>query len=137
MPVIDFSELSGERPVAPLESTTSLPTGTVVRDFLRNENGLFNASEGIGNLMFNKFEEEPEYDPETDMHGYEGYADDLRGARSRKEMSFLKGKIDDENRRRESFAMGTGLQKAAAIGSLIATDPLSLVPVAGDRKSVV
>lgn len=111
--------------------TRSVETSTLVKDFLKTENGLFNAAEGLGSLMFDKFEPQEGYIPEDDMSGYEGYVNDLRGARSPEHMAHLKNKIDEENKARENYALGTGWQKAAGFGALVATDPLSWVPVGG------
>jgi hypothetical protein len=81
--------------------------------------------------LFNKFEADPDYTPELDMQGYEGYADNLRSARNAEEMAFLKNKIDVEMERKESFAMANGWQKAAGIGALIVSDPLNAIPIGG------
>lgn len=133
MPIINRSEEKqlAPRPVSPSPAETSVDTMTVVSDFLKTENGLLNAVDGLGNLMFNRFEKDAGYEPELDMQGYEGFADDLRGANNSEHMAFLKNKIDKEREAQESFANADGLQKAAAIGSLIASDPLTYVPIGG------
>lgn len=131
MPIESITRYTGERPQAEPKVTSSIDTYTAVTDFLKTENGLYNLADGMSSLIFNKFEPDPEYVSEMDMDGYEGYAENLRGARNSEEMAFLKNKIDTENQRRESFAMADGWQKAAGIGALIVTDPLTLVPIGG------
>lgn len=134
MPVIkkqeeQFNDLP--RPVNEPEFSVSVDTSRVVSDFLATENGLFNAAEGLNGLLSNQFPEDPNYHFSDDIEGYEGYVNYLEGARSAEHMQHLKNKIDKENRRKETFAAADGWQKAAAIGALVATDPLSLVPIGG------
>ncbi len=120
-----------ERPVSPLTATAEVTTEEVVSDFLAVEHSLNNAIEGAVSFGFDKFTPDTNYVPQLDMTGYEGYADELQGAQSANEMVFLKGKIDAEVRARETFARATGWQKAAAMGTLIATDITMLFPVGG------
>lgn len=115
--------------------TREVDTATVVGDFLKSENAVINLADGIGSLMFDRWEVDEQYEPVLDMDGYEGYFDDLQGAKSAQHMAYLKNKIDEENERRVNFSLGTPMQKATAIGSLMVTDPTVLIPAGGAAYS--
>lgn len=132
MPIIkDTESITALRPEASPFYSTSVDTATVVSDFWKSENSMSNLAQGISSLVNNRFEPDVDYDPVLDMDGYEGYANNLSGAQSQEEMIYLKSKIDEENRRRETVAASNGWQMAAGIATLIATDPLSAIPVGG------
>lgn len=133
MPVvqIDPGALNAGRPISPIPIERQLETKQVVRDFLAQENVVFNAAEATADFFFNDFIEDDNYVPEDDMVGFEGYADELRGARNREEMIVFKNRIREEQERDMNFAAGSPLQKAAAIGALLATDPTTAIPIGG------
>ncbi|UOF77750.1 structural protein [Caudoviricetes sp.] len=135
MPFINLDNVnSGDRAITIPPSTTKYTPSEAVKGLLETEGTVFNiANMAVG---MGKFQPEEGYDPFTDMKDYEGYAEDLSGAMSREHMAYLKNGIDDRKQFNEQFALADGWGKAAAIGSLIATDPLSLVPMGSAYKGV-
>ena len=132
MPIvkIDTQNIHADRPVSDLPVERIVPTMDVVMG-LQDENVVGMAAQGLGDYVFNEFEDDPSFDPYEDMRGYEAYAERLEHARNAEEMVFLKNRIDAENARAADFADGTPFQKALAIGALIVSDPTTLIPVGG------
>lgn len=131
--IVDYNKYERQTaPVMPEPITTTIDTSKVVGDFLKTENSLVSTIDmSIDKLSEPKWTVDPSYIPEEDMSGYEEYASDLLGARNRDEMSYIKQRIDKEKVAKESFALASGWQKAVAVGALIATDPINLIPIGG------
>jgi hypothetical protein len=67
------------------------------------------------------------YDPFSDISGYEDYADSFVGADSPRELEIIKRKIDSERQARATIAAGGAEGVAVALASGL-TDPINLLP---------
>lgn len=120
-----------ERPITPLTVDRELPTSQVVKDFFFQEHLITNAADMIVKNFWSDYEDDPDYDPFSDMSGYEGYADELDDVSSYMEMVRRKSEIDRRNEAMQNFAEADGMQKFLSVGALIATDPTTLIPAGG------
>jgi hypothetical protein len=133
MPWIEDTDsgISPDRPVTPTEYSSTVTTGEFIGALRQREDLVTNFADSIAESSNNTFTPEPDYDPYTDMEGYEGWAEELHGANSRAEMLHLKNKINSERQVAEVISSGTGAQQFMGAASLIATDPTMLIPIGG------
>lgn len=130
MPIEPVPQSLMDRPVTPPTVDRDVSTAEVVAGFNRQENVVTNLLD-MGLDAYFTPEADPNYDPFLDMGGYEGWAQELSNVESREEMIRRKNDIDQRNEDMQNFASADGLQKTLAIGSLIAADPTTLIPIGG------
>ena len=131
MTIVDLTQQATERPEFEEPITREVTTGEVVNAFVQQEGFIPNLASFVESTILGNFIPDNDYDPFEDMTGYEGYSEDLVGAQSREEMSFIKTRIDKELDQRDIISSGNLGQQLLGMVTTIATDPTTLIPIGG------
>ena len=121
----DLSVTSGKPPETP--STLDV----ISADIQKNNIPVNIGSAYIDAAYWSGTQHDPEYDPYSDMGGFEEYASELNSARNKEEMFFLKERIRQEESWNRTIASASGWQQAASAVSLIGSDPTIAIPLGG------
>lgn len=113
-------EESGNEPAWSQTFASAAKLENPVISWISQEGGLPSSAEGI----------DDNFDPFTEIEGYEFFADRFSFANNSDEVGAIKRQIDDEQEDREILASSGTLGTVAALAMGI-TDPINLIPVGG------
>jgi hypothetical protein len=136
MPFVDDAEPAGFAPqiAEPLAITPPVPPfGKLFEAALQRQNPYVSAIEALRQPSFAPYD--PEFDPFTNIQGYEDYASAFINANNEDDVLSVKTRIDAERKRSSLLDAGGWRGLLANIGAG-AIDPVMFIPIGGELVAV-